>query len=115
MRPIDIYLAAPYKYDDPDVEHERFEAVSTKAAELMNEGKLVFSPLSHAHPLKEFADLPGGWDYWAKLDTAFLSVCKELHILCLQGWTSSQGVQEETKIADAMGIPVVYHDPECDQ
>lgn len=111
-RPIDIYLAAPYQHEDHAVEVARFEAVSKKAAELMNEGKLVLSPLSHAHPMKELASLPSGWDYWERLDTAFLSVCKELHILCIQGWASSKGVQEETKIADSMGIPVVYHESE---
>lgn len=108
-----IYLASPYSHPDPTVREARFKAVCKKAAEYLSEGKCVFSPIAHSHPLVEF--LPEekcmDFEFWMKADLPILRDAAELHILMLEGWHGSRGVQRETEYADAIGIPVFRVQP----
>ena len=105
-----IYLACPYKHEDPEVMQQRFEAVTKAAVELMAEGYLVFSPITHSHPMASRFNLPGGWDFWKEFDTAFLVTCDELHILKLDGWEDSHGIAQETQMAKEWHMKVVYRE-----
>lgn len=106
-----VYLACPYSHDDPFVRRERFEYASRAAAELMAAGLLVFSPISHTHPIAEHG-LPKGWDFWEKYDRAILGVCKAMIVLMLEGWRESVGVQAEIQIMRDAGKPIhfIYFD-----
>lgn len=106
-----IYLATPYSHPDPDVRIERFESVNKVAADLMNEGHLVFSPISHTHPIALAGDLPKGWEFWKEYDRTFIEWCDEVHILMLDGWEDSKGVTGEKHIAREMGKPVHFVTP----
>ena len=101
-----IYLAVPYTR----MEDESFEAVTAYAGKLMEAGEVVYSPITHSHPIALVSNLPGSWDYWEKVDTEFISMCDNLIVLCLDGWERSTGVQAEIKIAESMGLPIEYHD-----
>lgn len=113
MRKELIYLACPYTHKDHAVMVSRFEAVNKVAAKLMAEGKYVFSPISHTHPIAEASNgqLPRGWDYWEGYDRVMLAACSRIIVLRLPGWEISTGVQAEIKIGQEMGIPVEYIDP----
>jgi hypothetical protein len=102
------YLACPYSSDDPDVRRERFEAVNVAAGHLMQSGKLVFSPISHTHPIAEACGLPLGWDFWQAYDRAFIEASQDLVVLLISGWRESKGVSGEIAIARELGIPVMY-------
>lgn len=106
-----IYLAAPYSDPDELVREQRFNMINRAAAKLMVEGKYVFSPISHTHPIKKAGDLPGGWDFWAGYDKRMISCCDKLMVLMLTGWETSIGVQAEIKIAAEMGITIHYMMP----
>jgi len=73
--------------------------------------ELVFSPVSHSHPVCEAVvdDETGesqSWGYWERFDRAILAICHKLYVLPLAGWQESVGVQAEIAIAEEMGIPV---------
>jgi len=105
-----IYLAAPYVHKNPDIRAQRVEAVNKKAAELMMSGNLVFSPLSHSHPISEHCVVdPCDHDFWLRQDLWILAICDEFHILCLDGWTESRGIDTEYQRAQDLRKPVVYH------
>jgi len=106
-----IYLACPYTHKDREVMLYRFEMVNKAAARLMAEGKYVFSPISHTHPIAEAGSLPRGWDYWEGYDRRVLKGCDKIIVLCLPGWKESTGVQAEIGIGQEMGIPVEYMEP----
>ena len=106
-RPL-TYLACPYSHPDREVRVERFEAANVASAHLMALGKVVFSPISHTHPIAEVADLPKGWDYWKEFDLAYLSCSCEVYVLKLGGWEESKGVTAEIATAEKMKIPVHY-------
>lgn len=98
-----IYLAIPYSGQ----ENISFIKANRAAAKLMLEGNIVFSPISMSHPIASQCDLPGDWEFWKKLDEAFIEWCDEMHVVCLPEWEKSKGVQAEMKIAKMMGKPIV--------
>ncbi len=107
-----IYLAVPYANDYEAVREYRYESVTKVASILMRSGKVVYSPITHNHPIATKHSLPKGWDYWKTFDIAFLSVANEFYVLRLEGWEVSTGVAAETEIARDLGIAVTYLDPE---
>ena len=103
-----VYLAAPYSHDDHRVEVERFNRINEIAGQLINEGMIIFSPISHSHPIKESNKLPGTWDFWKKYDYEFLKCCDTIIVLMLDGWDTSVGVQSEIKMSKDLGLKVEY-------
>ena len=103
-----IYLAIPYNDLDPTVRQRRFEIANQVSADLFNKGYNVFSPISHSHPIAVQCDLPKGYDFWSKWNATFIEWCDELHVICIEGWRESGGVQDEIKIAERLGKEVRY-------
>jgi hypothetical protein len=106
------YLACPYSDPSPDVRQRRYEQVNKVAALLMRCGIFVFCPISHCHELAKQNGLPTDFAYWRKYNAAFLSMCSDLYVVTMPGWESSVGVTGEIKIAQELGLSVVYLDPE---
>ena len=104
------YLAIPYSHENVSVEEYRFDVVNKIAAALTREGRIIFSPISHCHPLTEYG-LPGSWEYWQKCAYEFLKNAKTLIVIKLDGWKKSTGVRGEIKIAKEIGIDIEYIDP----
>lgn len=103
-----IYLAAPYLHKDPEVREQRVEAVNKKAAELMMAGHLVFSPLSHSHPISKHCQVdPCDHDFWLHQDLWVLEICDEMHVLCLDGWRESKGIKTERDFAMSKSMPII--------
>lgn len=105
------YLACPFTDSDRAVKIYRFEKANQKAAELMSKGWFVYSPITHCWPIAQAGKLPSDWEFWEGLDRTFLSVCKKMLVLCLDGWKESVGVQAEIKIAEELGLPIEYINP----
>ena len=105
-----IYVACPYSHQSEDVMVERFEAVNRFCAELMREGLLVFSPISHTHPIAQYG-LPKGWDFWHKYDQVYLDVCDGIIVLRLVGYKESVGVTAEANEMFRQGKPIVHANP----
>lgn len=103
-----IYLACPYSDPNPSVRLARFEKVNIAAGKLMNEGHLVFSPISHTHPIAVACDLPLGFDFWEEYDRTFIGWCDLMYVLTLENWLKSKGVIREMDIAKAMGKPISF-------
>lgn len=105
------YLASPYSHPDPAVRAARYEQVCRHAARLLREGRLVYSPIVHSHPLAELG-LPGDWGFWAEHNRVMLAACTDLVVLALPGWDSSEGVAAETAYATRLGRPLRLEPPE---
>ena len=107
-----VYLATPYSDDDPAVREARFLAVNKVAGILMRKGFLVFSPISHTHPIALAGDLPKGWEFWSKYDFTFINDWADyVFVLQLDGWEESVGVTAEIKLAEELGKPVTFLTP----
>jgi len=105
-----IYLASPYTDPDPVVITRRYEAACRAAAELIRQGKTVFSPICHSHGIARYG-VPIEWGFWQRHGRRFLEVCDEVVVLMLNGWQESVGVQAEIAIARELGKPVTFLAP----
>lgn len=111
-----VYLATPYSHPNWEVKKQRYKDASAFAAQLMEEGHLVFCPIAHSHPIETYGmpELKSG-DWWLRQDFAILKFCDELIVYQLEGWDTSYGVGKEIEYAKSFGIPVKYREPETKQ
>ena len=101
------YLACPYSHPDKDIMERRFRTVTEIAGELLKKGEIVFSPITHFHPIAMACALPTGWEFWKRIDEVYIGLCEKLRVLHLPGWETSTGVLAEIKIAKTLGKPIV--------
>jgi hypothetical protein len=109
------YLALPYSDESADKEmimNFRAEISNIICAELMNQGRLVYAPISACHHIAQKYGLPRDWKFWRRLDEAFVKVCGRIIVITLKGWETSTGVQAELKLAKKHGLEIEYIDPE---
>ena len=100
-----IYLASPYTHPDPAVMEERFDKVVAVAAQLINRGHIIYSPIMHFHPIAVRHELPREFAFWKEVNLQILKRCDELWILDLIGTYESHGVMAERMFAQTQGIP----------
>lgn len=101
-----IYLAGPYSHPDPEIRRMRFEALNAAAATIMGEGHIVFSPISHSHPIAVQCGLPKGFEFWSEWNKSFIDWCDEVWIADLPGRHESIGLAAEIEYARSTGKSV---------
>jgi hypothetical protein len=105
-----IYLACPFRHEDPAIQRWRASIAHRTAAYLSSKGRFVFSPLTHNEPLLTMAPhVPK--THWMEFDLAVLSFCKKLVVIKVDGWETSWGVQKEIAFAKERGIPIEEIEP----
>ena len=105
------YLALPYTDDSEEVMSFRASISDIIWADLSNQGRFVYAPISSAHHIAKKYDLPRDWEFWEGLDSLFITKCDRFLIITLPGWEDSVGVTAETKVAKAHGLEIDYIDP----
>jgi len=113
-----IYLASPYKHNDPLVQAERYAKACAARDYFLRQNVWVYSPIAHNHP---GYDLPRTWSFWCEYDFDMLSRCDNLYVLCLDGWMESEGVNAEISYwcdqarAGAPKYELISQSPACDR
>ena len=102
------YLAAPYSHADQEVMEARYQFITKVTGHLMKKGEVIFSPVTHSHPVAMIGNVPNNWEFWRKQDFAILERCDRLLVLMLQGWDVSVGVSAEILFANSLGMSVRY-------
>lgn len=115
-----IYLASPYSAKGRDpyspeaqrIKIERYETICKVAARLMEQGKHIFCPIAHSHPIEKIGmvDIKDG-DWWLEQDYAVLQHCTEMYVCTMPEWEKSYGIGKEIEFAEKNGIPVTYIKP----
>ena len=105
-----IYLCAPYSAPTPEEREARFVQANKIAAGLMEQGHIVFSPISHSHPIAHHIGNHLSHDFWLKQDFAFMEWADWLAVLCTDGWTKSKGIALEIAEWERIGktAPIIY-------
>ena len=109
-----IYLACPYTHEEPMVQELRARGATEAAAYLMRQGHVVFSPITHGHEIAKHlsrADANRA-EFWMAQCLPLVPKFEELHILALDGWDTSKGVEAERAAAHAAGVVVRLFWPE---
>ena len=103
-----IYVAGPYSSMFESIMEYRAEELTDYAAFLCNKNEVVYSPITHGHAMAIKHNLPRDYAYWQRSCEIFVGHCRELHVLCLNGWDTSIGVQAEIEYAESLNIKVRY-------
>jgi len=95
------------------VREARYHAALRAVAKLMSDGKVMFSPIAHTHPVDQYVprELATKHEFWMSMDIPILRHAAELIVLTLPGWDLSRGVAEEMSVAKEEGIPVGFMEP----
>ena len=99
-----IYLASPYT-NDPDNNFKLAEAHTAKA---LKQGLVIFSPIVHCHEIAKEYNLPPDFDFWQNYNFGMLRSAEVLHVLMIEGWEDSKGVQAEIDFAVQHDISILY-------
>lgn len=104
-----IYLASPYSHRNPAVRELRYELARLATAQMLKEGKAVFSPIVYGKSMEKMI----GTDYlsWKRLNDAMIHAAAEVQVLMLDGWRESKGVQYEVELANMLELPVLFIQP----
>jgi hypothetical protein len=108
-----IYLAIPYT----GLEQASYDIANEVMIRLMNEDNLVFSPITHSHPISKDKRTVNSWDYWKKYDLPMIDWADEVVVIRIgdngeELIKNSVGVQGEIEYAEQTGKPVNYYDCE---
>lgn len=105
-----IYLAAPYTSPDPIVRNSRVELASIIAARLMEEGHVVFSPITHGHSVVDHLHHRNAHshEFWMGQCLPMLKASELLVVLPMEGWRESRGIAEELAFARSNDIPICF-------
>ena len=107
------YLAIPYTWNPA----KSFEIANKVAAKLMQEGKVIFSPISHSHVVTDHMDeqFRTSQSFWMAQDLPLLSVCDELIMIVVgkDGMDlimTSKGCVSEMKEALDRNMKISYYE-----
>ena len=109
-----VYLAIPYNDNSSTLRAYRFAVANQVAAELMQRGYIVFSPISHSHPIAEQCELPKGFEYWQTWNNSFIEWCDVFAVIKLDGWNESRGVRQELEYAKELDKELSFIDYELE-
>jgi len=105
------YLACPYNHEDLRVRIARYDNVTLATAKLAERGVMCFSPITHSHPLTQYAELPRDWGFWFSFDQPIMRLCGKCIVLTLDGWDESVGVTDEIEWFEELSYPIKYINP----
>ncbi len=106
-----IYLAQPFKHKKLEVEEARFNLAVACAAELIQRGYFVYSPIVNSYPQNKTFVESQDFSFWRPFDFHMLSKADQLWIMKIEGWRESVGLAAEIDFAKAMGISSRSYSP----
>lgn len=103
-----FYLATPYSKYPGGLEAAFIEACRA-TAKLIREGRRVYSPIAHTHPVAIHGGIdPYDHGIWLPADAPFMDTAEGLIVVKMKGWEESYGISEEIKAFELAGKPIEY-------
>lgn len=105
----DVFIISPYTDVDPDVTRIRVIDTEQYIVQLITVNKVIAysAIIAFEHLLNDYA-IPSDYVYWKTLCSTMMECAKEVHVLKLEGWEKSIGVQSEIDLAIKMNKPIKY-------
>lgn len=107
-----IYLATPFSHKWFFIRWWRFLKVTKQAAQLMKQGYIVFSPITHSFLIAWFlpSHLMQAHTFWMNQDLSMVEWCDEFWVYA-QGhdaWQKSRGACKELETATELGKKIRF-------
>jgi capsule polysaccharide modification protein KpsS len=104
----DVFIISPFTHEDDSIVQQRVELTETYVANLIKQGLTVQSQIAMLYYLTTKHDIPITYDFWRKYCHQMLEACEQVHVLCLDGWEQSVGVDDEIKLARRLNKRITY-------
>lgn len=101
-----IYIASPYSHPSAEVRAERYRAARAYTWLLLGEAQACFSPVVYGHQFALTYAAPQDHDFWKRINITMLCQASAMHVLALDGWRESFGIQHERMVAEALELPI---------
>lgn len=107
-----IFVAGPFNHPDQKIKDYRTRTIAQYCVKIFNEGNFPVSALLSGLAIVNYSCLPVPTDTetWRNFSMEYVDGCDELHILKLEGWEESSGLETERMMALANDIPILYID-----
>jgi hypothetical protein len=102
-----LYLACPYSHPEAAIQQERLEKVSHVAGLLIQQGFLVYSPVSHGVNIAKYCAMNGDYKTWQSHCLSMLRRSQYAIALLLNGYEESIGMNDELSWCRTWGIPCI--------
>jgi hypothetical protein len=103
-----IIVVGPYNNHDVELKMARVRTIGKYCGELFNQGHIPVSALLSGLAFAEHAKLPTDTMTWSNFSKKYIKGCDEMHVLQLEGYLNSTGVQLEIAEAMELGIKILY-------
>lgn len=113
------YFAHPYTCKNNKGEYvtggedANFRLCCYRAAKLIEMGYVIYSPISHTHPIHmSYPPFVGQevHDMWYELDNKFIRLANFTGIILAPGWENSKGCVAEKELFESLNRAVVYYE-----
>ena len=105
---IDIFVISPYTDDDPAIIAQRVRAAEKYIANLTQQGIVAYSTIAAMDHIVHEYELRSDYAFWRKHCETMMECSKEVHVLQLDGWKESEGVQQEMLWALNLGKNLTF-------
>ena len=102
-----IYLASPYSSDSEAVRQVRYSLVRDFVWRSLPD-TVYFSPILYCHHMAEELNLPYTHGAYTILNRMMLEASEALHVLCLEGFGQSKGIEQEIAWAKTLELPIKF-------
>lgn len=106
-----IYVASPYSDLSLQVREQRVIETMRYCYQLITDNKCPYSPIVHFHSIARRWGMDYSATFWQAINKEMLSRCDEMHVLSLDGWEKSIGIQSEIRFAAKLRIPIITVTP----
>lgn len=103
-----VVVVAPFNTPDVELKKKRVHSIAVYCGELFKQGIVPVSALLLGLAIAEHNDLPTDSATWINFSKNCVRGCDELHVLQLEGYLDSIGVQLEITEAMELGIKIKY-------
>ena len=103
-----IFVSGPYNHPDKKVMEQRVDIIAKYCVTLFNQGHFPISALLMGLSFAAHGKLPTDTETWTNFSEALIPGNDEIHILHIDGWLQSSGVQIETDEATRLKIEIVH-------
>lgn len=105
------YMAVPYSAAPYGLSCAAHDA-DKHAAHLIKMGFVIFSPISHSHPIARVGGIdPRSHELWMAQNDRFMHACSGMIAVKLPGWKSSIGMALEAEYFQRARKPIVEMEP----
>ena len=108
MKNLKVVVVAPFNTPDVELKKKRVHTIAVYCGELFKQGIVPVSALLLGLAIAEHNDLPTDTATWINFNKGQVRSCDEMHVLMLEGYLDSIGVQTEIAEAMELGIKIKY-------